>query len=390
MIKRYIVALLTLPALLAFSCEAKVTAPAGTVQTGAVPTEGSVPANSEQALQASQASIAIDAQSNFREIAKAAIPAVGYVYSLEAETPPSFSQLRNSGLSIWQTVRRYFFTRAFTNYRIRNTGSGFLINKRGHMLTNYHVVQDADRVLVKFDSEEIEAIVLGGDPLTDIAMIKIRPHYKNRVLKLGDSDTLQVGEWVLAIGNPFSLGTTFTAGVVSALKRDDMGIVELEDFIQTDAAINPGNSGGPLINMDGEVVGINSAIHAAGAGLGFAVPSNMASDILPLLAAGKRVERGMLGIGLQQLTGKLASALKLNAGDGVLVRQVQRGMPADLAGVKAGDLITKINGKKVIYPLQVKKTVLSMRAGNKVRLNILRDGKEMVFNPTLIPFEPLL
>ena len=388
MIKRYIVALLTLPALLAFSCEAKMP-----VQTGAVPTEGSVPENSEQALQApqaSQASIAIDAQSNFREIAKAAIPAVGYVYSLEAETPPSFSQLRNSGLSIWQTVRRYFFTRAFTNYRIRNTGSGFLINKRGHMLTNYHVVQDADRVLVKFDSEEIEAIVLGGDPLTDIAMIKIRPHYKNRVLKLGDSDTLQVGEWVLAIGNPFSLGTTFTAGVVSALKRDDMGIVELEDFIQTDAAINPGNSGGPLINMDGEVVGINSAIHAAGAGLGFAVPSNMASDILPLLAAGKRVERGMLGIGLQQLTGKLASALKLNAGDGVLVRQVQRGMPADLAGVKAGDLITKINGKKVIYPLQVKKTVLSMRAGNKVRLNILRDGKEMVFNPTLIPFEPLL
>ena len=385
MIKRYIVALLTLPALLAFSCEAKMP-----VQTGAVPTEGSVPENSEQVLQASQASIAIDAQSNFREIAKAAIPAVGYVYSLEAETPPSFSQLRNSGLSIWQTVRRYFFTRAFTNYRIRNTGSGFLINKRGHMLTNYHVVQDADRVLVKFDSEEIEAIVLGGDPLTDIAMIKIRPHYKNRVLKLGDSDTLQVGEWVLAIGNPFSLGTTFTAGVVSALKRDDMGIVELEDFIQTDAAINPGNSGGPLINMDGEVVGINSAIHAAGAGLGFAVPSNMASDILPLLAAGKRVERGMLGIGLQQLTGKLASALKLNAGDGVLVRQVQRGMPADLAGVKAGDLITKINGKKVIYPLQVKKTVLSMRAGNKVRLNILRDGKEMVFNPTLIPFEPLL
>ena len=383
MIKRQIFALLTLPLLIASSCEA-----APTVQTGTIPTETATSENADK--QSRHSSIAIDAQSRFREIARTAMPAVGYVYSLEAEEPPSFSLLLNSGIGLWQAVRRYFSSRLFINYSVRNTGSGFLINKRGHMLTNYHVVQNADRVLVKLGSEELEATVLGGDPLTDIAMIKIRPHYGNTVLKLGDSETLQVGEWVLAIGNPFSLGSSFTAGVVSALKRDDIGIVELEDFIQTDAAINPGNSGGPLINMDGEVMGINSAIHAAGTGLGFAVPANMARDILPLLAAGKRVERGMLGIGLQQLTGELASALKLNSDDGVLVRQVQKGMPADLAGVKAGDLITRINGKKVLYPLQVKKAVLSMRAGNKVQLSILRDGKEMVFNPTLVPFEPLL
>ena len=388
MIRRYIFALATLPFLFAFACEATDTAQTDSVQTGAVPTD--VRATETAAAQSRHSSIALDTQSRFREIARNAIPAVGYVYSLEAEKPPSFALLRSESPSLWQALRRYFHTRTFVNYRVRNTGSGFLINKRGHMLTNYHVVQDADRVLVKLGSEEIEAVVLGGDPLTDIAMIKIRPHYNNTPLKLGDSDSLQVGEWVLAIGNPYSLGNSFTAGVVSALKRDDIGIVELEDFIQTDAAINPGNSGGPLINMDGEVMGINSAIQAAGTGIGFAVPSNMAGDILPLLAAGKRVEHGMLGIGLQKLTGELASALKLDSEDGVLVRRVQKGMPADLAGVKPGDLITKINGKKVFYPVQVKKTVLSMRAGSKVRLNILRDGKEMVFNPTLVPFEPLL
>ncbi|MFQ5431075.1 MAG: S1C family serine protease [Nitrospinota bacterium] len=388
MIKRYIFALAMLPLLLAFSCDATDTVQTPTVQTNTVTTD--VRSVKNAGSQHQRPSIAFDTQSRFREIAKNAIPAVGYVYSLEAEEPPSFSLLRSSGLGLWQAVRRYFSTRMFVHYRVRNTGSGFLINKRGHMLTNYHVVQNADRVLVKLGSEEIEAAVLGGDPLTDIAMIKIRPHYNNTPLKLGDSDSLQVGEWVLAIGNPYSLGSTFTAGVVSALKRDDIGIVELEDFIQTDAAINPGNSGGPLINMDGEVMGINSAIYATGAGLGFAVPSNMASDILPLLAAGKRVERGMLGIGLQKLTGELASALKMDRDDGVLVRQVQKGMPADLAGVKPGDLITKINGKHVLSPVQVKKTVLSMHAGAKVRLNILRDGKEMVFNPTLVPFEPLL
>ena len=381
--KRQLFALLMLPLLFAFSCDAT---PALKTDSGSAETV----ADESAGKKTRPSSIAIDAQTRFREIAKAAMPAVGYVYSLEAEEPPSFSLLRRSGLGLWQAARRYISSHLFVNYSVRNTGSGFLINKRGHMLTNYHVVQNADRVLVKLGSEELEAIVLGGDPLTDIAMIKIRPHYSNTVLKLGDSETLQVGEWVLAIGNPFSLGSSFTAGVVSALKRDDIGIVELEDFIQTDAAINPGNSGGPLINMDGEVMGINSAIHGSGSGLGFAVPVNMASDILPLLAAGKRVERGMLGIGLQKLTGELASALKLNSDDGVLVRQVQKGMPADLAGVKAGDLITRINGKKVLYPLQVKKAVLSMRAGNKVQLSILRDGKEMVFNPTLVPFEPLL
>ena len=379
MIKRYVFALLMLPLLLAFSCDAKVS-----VETDSVPAE--IIADKKPR----HSPIAIDVQSRFREIARTAMPAVGYVYSLEAEEPPSFSFLRRSGLSLWQAARLYVSSHMFINYSVRNTGSGFLINKRGHMLTNYHVVQDADRVLVKLGGKEVGAIVLGGDPLTDIAMIKIKPNFNNAVLKLGDSDQLQVGEWVLAIGNPFSLGSSFTAGVVSGLKRDDIGIVELEDFIQTDAAINPGNSGGPLINMEGEVIGINSAIHAGGTGLGFAVPANMASDILPLLAAGKRVERGMLGIGLQKLTSELASALKLNRDDGVLVRQVQKGMPADLAGVKAGDLITKINGKKVLLPVQVKKTVLSMRAGNKIQISVLRDGKEMVFSPTLVPFVPLL
>jgi S1-C subfamily serine protease len=374
--KKYLVSALLI--LLAVSCDAR---------QSAVP-DGTPPKTDRTSTQL-PATIS-DVNQNFRKIAREAMPAVGYVYSLEAKEPPSFKQLRHSGLGLWRAVKRYFFTRTFIEYSVRNTGSGFLINKRGHMLTNYHVVQNADRVLVKLGSEELEAVVLGGDPLSDIAMIKIRSHYSNRPLKLGDSDSLEVGEWVVAIGNPFSLGSSFTVGVVSALKRDDIGVIELEDFIQTDAAINPGNSGGPLLNIDGEVVGINSAIYAAGAGLGFAVPANIAKSILPLLASGKRVERGMLGVGLQELTKEIADALKMEPNAGVLVSRVQKGMPADLAGVKAGDVITKINGKKVTYPLQLKKSVLSKRAGKKVRLNVIRDGMEMVFNPTLAPFEPLL
>ena len=349
------------------------------------------PSDSVKAERAStdrQATV-FETQDKFREIAKKAMPAVGYVYSLKAEKAPSFRSLLGSGLGLLRSIKRYVYNRAFVKYRVQGSGSAFLINKRGHMLTNYHVVKDADIVLVKMDGEELDAVVLGSDPLSDIAMIKIRYRHDNRPLKLGNSDTVEIGEWVLAIGNPFSLGRTFTVGVISGLKRDDIGIIELEDFIQTDAAIHPGNSGGPLLNMDGEVIGINSAIYSGGGGLGFAIPVNMAHGILPMLVSGEKVERGMLGVGLQQLNRDLASALKMEPNSGVLVSMVQGGMPADSAGLKAGDVIVKINGRRVTQPLQIKKSVLTLKAGSKVRLDVIRDGTEMVFNPTLAPFEPL-
>ena len=370
-------AILALLFVFVVSCDAR--------QSAAPPSN---PVKAERASTDRQATV-FDTQEKFREIAKKAMPAVGYVYSLEAEEAPSFRSLLSSGLGLWGSIKKYLYSITFVNYRVQGSGSAFLINKRGHMLTNYHVVKDADRVLVKMDGVELDAVVLGGDPLSDIAMIKIRYNHDNKPLKLGNSDTVEVGEWVLAIGNPFSLGRTFTAGVISGLKRDDIGIIELEDFIQTDAAINPGNSGGPLLNLDGEVIGINSAIYSGGNGLGFAIPVNIAHGIIPMLVSGKKIERGMLGVGLQELNGDLAGALKLEPNSGVLVSRVQDGMPADTAGLKAGDVIVKINGKQVTQPLQIKKSVLALQAGNKVRLDVIRDGTEMVFNPILVPFEPL-
>ncbi|RLB71203.1 MAG: serine protease, partial [Deltaproteobacteria bacterium] len=230
-------------------------------------------------------------------------------------------------------------------------GSGFIVSSDGYIMTNNHVVADADKVTVQLlDGSEYEAKIIGTDPPTDVALIKIDVDEKLPALKLGDSDQLEVGDWVLAFGNPFGLSHTLTAGIVSAKGRSGMGLSDYENFIQTDAAINPGNSGGPLVNLDGEVVGMNTAIYSRSGGymgIGFAIPINMAKNIRQQLIQDGGVTRGRLGVYIQDLNKDLAESFGINQHEGILVAQVLEDSPAEKAGVQQGDVILKLDGEKV-------------------------------------------
>ncbi|MFQ5902242.1 MAG: Do family serine endopeptidase, partial [Candidatus Binatia bacterium] len=252
---------------------------------------------------------------------------------------------------------RHFFGEPFPyrqpprqRQRIVGQGSGFIISSDGYIVTNNHVVGDADKVIVGLiDGREFTAKTIGTDPHTDVAVIKIEAKYLP-VLPLGDSDALEVGEWVLAIGNPFGLSHTLTAGIVSAKGRSSIGITDYEDFIQTDAAINPGNSGGPLINLEGRAVGINTAIFSQTGGymgIGFAIPINMAKSIRDQLIKHGSVTRGYLGIMIQDITPALAKTFGLDTTKGVLISEVTKGSPAGMAGLARGDVIVEFNGHPV-------------------------------------------
>jgi Do/DeqQ family serine protease len=262
--------------------------------------------------------------------------------------------------------------------REKSLGSGFIINKEGYILTNDHVVRDAASIKVKLSNEQVyDGRVVGGDPKTDMAIIKINAHGDLPVAVLGDSDSLEVGQWVIAIGNPFGLSRTVTVGVVSATGRTGMGIETYENFIQTDAAINPGNSGGPLLNINGEVIGINTAIVAAGQGIGFAIPVNMAKEIIPQLIKKGKVSRGWLGVSIQQVTNDLASSFGLKSAQGALVSEVIAGSPAAKAGIRQGDVIVRFAGKSVRDVQQLQRMVAETPVGAKVDVTVFRAGKEM-------------
>jgi len=270
----------------------------------------------------------------------------------------------------------------------KGMGSGVIVRSNGIILTNYHVVKDADDIRVKTtDGKIYNAKVIGSDPQTDLAVVKIDA--KNLpVAPLGDSDKLRVGEWVLAIGNPFSeqLHHTVTKGIVSAKGRSDLRLAEYEDFIQTDAPINPGNSGGALINLYGEVVGINTAIVApsgAFAGIGFAIPINMAKKVMHDLLTKGKVVRGYLGVFIQPVDDDLAKALHLKEAKGALVVQVEKGSPADKAGIKTSDVIIKFNGVDVRNPDHLKMLVADTRPGVKVEVVVNRGGKEKTLKVVL-------
>ena len=233
-------------------------------------------------------------------------------------------------------------------FRQPGLGSGVIIDKRGYVLTNYHVIRGADSVTVKLSSkQEFQGRIVGTDGKTDLAIIKFQPEGDLRVAALGDSDTLRVGEWAIAIGNPFGLDQTVTVGVVSATGRSEVGIATYENFIQTDASINPGNSGGPLVNLNGEVIGINTAIVATGQGIGFAIPANMVKRVTSQLIDRGKVTRGWIGVSLQPLTTELAQALGLDSTRGAIVARVHPGSPADTAGLQPNDVILKFGGASV-------------------------------------------
>ncbi len=262
------------------------------------------------------------------------------------------------------------------DFKERSLGSGFIIDKTGYIVTNNHVIEGADEITVKLSNEkEYKAEVIGRDANTDIALIKVDAKGL-AALKMGDSESLEVGNWVVAIGSPFGLEQTVTAGIVSAKGRI-IGSGPYDDFIQTDASINPGNSGGPLLNLDGEVVGINTAIVARGQGIGFAIPIDMAADIIAQLKTGKGVTRGWLGVGIQNLTGELKTYYKLGDNTGVLVSQVFADDPADKAGIKVGDIILKVDGQAITSSRELSRMIAGLEVGKQARITILRDGKEM-------------
>jgi serine protease Do len=264
--------------------------------------------------------------------------------------------------------------------RQRSLGSGFIIDGDGSILTNNHVVENAQKIVVKLsDEQEYEAKVVGRDPKTDIAVIKIDVKGGMTAASLGDSDNLEVGEWVMAIGNPFGLDSTVTSGIVSAKGRH-IGQGPYDNFIQTDASINPGNSGGPLINLRGEVIGINTAIFSRSGGnigIGFAIPINLVKELLPQLRGKGKVTRGYLGVLIQKVTPEIAESLGMDKGHGALVANVSKDGPAEKAGVKVGDVIIEFDGKEIRdsgdLPIIVARTPVDRR----VRMKVLRDKKEL-------------
>ena len=259
----------------------------------------------------------------------------------------------------------------------RGVGSGFVMNRNGYILTNNHVVEDADQIKVKLaNGKEYDWRIVGRDPKTDIALIKIEAFSDLQPLNLGNSDDLKVGSWVVAVGSPFGLEQTVTAGIISAKGRV-IGSGPYDNFIQTDASINPGNSGGPLINMKGEVVGINTAIIASGQGIGFAIPINMAKEIAPQLQEKGHVTRGWLGVSIQEVTPELAKSFDLKEKKGALVAQVISGSPAEKAGIEQGDIILEFDGKEVTDSKDLPRMVASTPVGKAVTIKLIRNGKPL-------------
>jgi serine protease Do len=278
---------------------------------------------------------------------------------------------------------KFFGEEMQREYKQPSLGSGFIIDKKGYVVTNNHVIEGADQIKVKLDDDhEFDAEVVGRDPNTDLALLKINSEKDLPVLKLGDSDNLKIGHWVVAIGSPFGLERTVTAGIVSAKGRV-IGSGPYDDFIQTDASINPGNSGGPLLNMDGEVVGINTAIIASGTGIGFAIPVNLAKDIIAQLKSEGEVTRGWLGVAIQDLTREMAEYYGLKDRKGVLVADVFKGDPADKAGIQAKDIILEINDQRVETSRQLTSMIAGLKVGETATVEVFRDGKKKTFSVKL-------
>ena len=259
-------------------------------------------------------------------------------------------------------------------------GSGFIIDESGVVITNNHVIKGADDIYVKANGDkEYKATIIGADPLSDIAVLKIDSNDKFKPVKFGDSDKARIGDWVIAIGNPFGLGGTVTAGIVSARNRS-IGLSRYEDYIQTDASINQGNSGGPLFNLDGDVIGINTAIlgQSGSIGIGFAIPSNSAQKVINQLIKFGETKRGWLGVRIQVVTEEIANSLKLEKPRGALVASVAKGSPSDKGGIKDGDVILEFDGKIINEMKELPLIVAETSVGKTVKVKIWRNNKELI------------
>ncbi len=265
-------------------------------------------------------------------------------------------------------------------------GSGFIINENGIVITNNHVIEDSEDIIVRVGDKEYKSEIIGADPLMDLAVLKMNTNDKFTPVKFGDSSKARVGDWVVAIGNPFGLGGTVTSGIISARNRQ-VGITQLEDFIQTDASINVGNSGGPLFNLKGEVIGINTAIIAPGQsgsiGIGFAIPSNAASNVIDQLIEFGETKRGWLGVRIQEVSKEIAEVEKLKKPEGALVSSVGKNSPADKSGIKAGDIILEFDGKRITTMKKLPNIVASTEVGKNVELKVWRNKKLITKRLTL-------
>ena len=260
-------------------------------------------------------------------------------------------------------------------FKVPGAGSGVVIHEDGYIVTNNHVIDNGVEAEIHFsDQSTLIAEIVAKDPDTDLALLKVETDRKLPSATFGDSSTVKVGQWVLAVGNPFGLDRTVTLGVVSGIGRENMNLSRYENFIQTDASINPGNSGGPLFNLRGEVIGINTAIINFAQGIGFAIPSNMASRIIEQLKTGGKVVRGWLGVGIQPLTTQLAEKFGVPDGKGVLINEVFAGDPADQAGLKSGDIITRIGNERLESPNQLSRVVAGFSPDDTVMVHVIRDG----------------
>jgi serine protease Do len=336
-----------------------------------------VPAAEETKAQAALAG----ARPDFVALTKKLGPVVVNISTTEV-VKPNRSQGLPGGKDPLGEFWKRFFGEPFRQgpFRRQGLGSGVITDRDGTIITNNHVVENADKITVKLqDNREFEGKVLGRDKRTDIAVIKIDAGGDLPVAPLGDSDRLEVGEWIVAMGSPFGLANTVTAGIVSATGRH-IGAGPYDNFIQIDASINPGNSGGPLINLRGEVVGINTAIFSqtgGNIGIGFAIPINLVKDILPELKNEGKVTRGWLGVSIQRVTPEIAEGLGMEKASGALVATVVEGSPAAQAGIKTGDVIVEYDGKKIEASNDLPILVARTDVGKSVELSVMRDNKEM-------------
>lgn len=317
--------------------------------------------------------------SSFADIVKKAKPAVVNIKATKV-VKRRFSPFRWWFGDPFEEFWRRFFEGVPRERVERSLGTGFIITEDGEVLTNYHVVANAEKIKVSLENgEEFQAKIIGTDKKTDIALLKIKNKKGFPHLPLGDSDKLRIGDWVIAIGNPFGLGHTVTAGIVSAKERV-LGVGPYDSYIQTDAAINPGNSGGPLLNLKGEVVGINAMIYSPSGipqniGIGFAIPINLARSLLPQLEKKGKVTRGWLGVYIQEITPEIAESMGLKEKKGALVSEVIKDSPAEKAGIKRGDVIIEFDGKNVKSSHDLPMIVASTPVGKKVKVKVIRDKK---------------